>query len=224
MTAPRSWTAPSSTRRFPPGPNPADAIPPAMGRRGCAALRASSTASVGKVWPDRPAAGPPLPLRRRAPSMPVSVMPFPVSGHVDVVGGHRAGGAGPQGDTGGVPPTSSRPARTDTAVAPTRVPGVQQRPHRGRRCPSITPTWARVTNSTARSGGPSRRSSSSPTTSPVAWVASGLLGDRSGEGHDQATGGRSVYGDHGHHSHVDPASEPPRCRTPRRSARHAPRR
>ena len=157
-TAPSVKTSSSSRRRFPPGREPADANPPTrVVPPGTDARRASASNEKGS------------PIARRD-------TPSPRSGGSGVPGSGRNRSTGPvwpaQRTMADVSSTSWRCARTETAVAPRRwrAPSVSLTTRPSRPAPA---TWGAVRNRTAMSGPGPMRSSTWPTTSPMATPASG---------------------------------------------------
>ena len=201
-TAPRSCSAPSSTSRLAPAPNPPDASPPTTVSWGWLAPSELSTASTGNEAGSASSTAVPA-SSRSAPSTPTRAAPSSVSttwtwwaATAPVVPAHS--------DTAGTCSASEAPPMTDTAVAPTRVPGCR-RSRTVRAMSSSTPVWGAVTKSTARSGAAPSCSRTSPTTSPVAWVASGCSEMAAAKGIAQSTGASRVNGTTVTRAHVDPA-------------------
>ena len=158
------------TRRFPPGARAAEARPPTTGRPGWSWSRRARKASAGKLNGSGISSRA-LGFSGISSGQPVNAGPSGVAWTVrwkgvigPVLPAHRA--------TAGDSSTSQLPPTTDTAAHPRRAPGDSVAMMAGAAA-SRAAEWGGVTNSRARSGGPSSASITCPTTSPTAVARSG---------------------------------------------------
>ena len=89
--------------------------------------------------------------------------------------------------------TSRSPARTDAALAPISESG-RSMARIAAEMSSSAPAKGPVTNTTAASGASPNWSSTSPTTSPTAWVANGCWDMAAANGIGQSWGGGGATG------------------------------